>query len=119
MKKLLSVSIAALAFAAVADDPVYSPIQVGVTEIATSTTQTDYIIPVPYQTIGSTTSAVSVHDLVKAANLPEGTKLYHYNGASYQVWEALGGTWTPPSVVTTPAIAGTSLTAGTLPTERG
>lgn len=108
MKKLLSVSIAALAFAAVAD---YSPITVGVTEIATSTTQTDYIIPVPYQTIGSTT-AVSVHDLVKAANLPTGTKLYHYNGTSYQVWEVSGGTWTPPSVVTTPAIAGTSLTAG-------
>jgi hypothetical protein len=112
MKKLLSVSIAALAFAAVADpDPVYSPITVGVTEIATTTTQTDYIIPVPYQTIGSNT-AVSVHDLVKAANLPTGTKLYHYNGTSYQVWEVSGGTWTPPSVVTTPAIAGTSLAAG-------
>ena len=113
MKKLLSVSIGALAFAVVADpDPVYSPITVGVTEIDTSTTQTDYIIPVPYQTIGSTTSAVSVHDLVKAANLPTGTKLYHYNGSSYQVWEVSEGTWTPPSVVTTPTIAGTSVSAG-------
>ena len=111
MKKLLSVSIAALAFAAVAEDPVYSPIQVGVEEIATSTSQKNYIIPVPYSTIGSDT-AVSVHDLVKAANLPAGTKLYHYNGTSYQVWEVSGGTWTPPSVVTTPAIAGTSVTAG-------
>ena len=108
MKKLLSVSIAALAFAAVAD---YSPITVGVTEIATSTTQTDYIIPVPYQTIGSTT-AVSVHDLVKAANLPDGTKLYHYNGASYQVWEVSGGTWVAPDVAATAKIAGTSVSAG-------
>lgn len=108
MKKLLSVSLATLAFAAVAD---YSPITVGVTEIATSTTQTDYIIPVPYQTIGSTT-AVSVHDLVKAANLPAGTKLYHYNGTSYQVWEVSGGTWIAPDVAATPTIAGTSLTAG-------
>ena len=108
MKKLLSVSIAALAFAAVAE---YSPITVDVEEIATTTTQKNYIIPVPYSTIGSDAD-VSVHDLVKAANLPTGTKLYHYNGSSYQVWEVSGGTWIAPSVVTTPAIAGTSVTAG-------
>ena len=111
MKKLLSVSIAALTFAAVADSAVYSPIQVGVTEIATTTTQKNYIIPVPYSTIGSD-AAVSVHDLVKAANLPNGTKLYHYNGSSYQVWEVSGGTWIAPDVAATPAIAGTSVTAG-------
>ena len=111
MKKLLSVSIAALAFAAVADPVAYSPITVGVTEIATTTTQKNYIIPVPYQTIGST-APVSVHDLVKAANLPGGTKLYHYNGASYQVWEVSGGTWAPPDVVATEKIAGTSVSAG-------
>ena len=111
MKKLLSVSIAALAFAAVADLVAYSPITVDVTEIATTTTQKNYIIPVPYQTIGSTAS-VSVHDLVKAANLPGGTKLYHYNGASYQVWEVSGGTWAPPDVAATDKIAGTSVSAG-------
>lgn len=109
MKKLLSVSLATLAFAAVAD---YSPITVGVTEIDTSTTQTNYIIPVPYQTIGSTTAKVSVHDLVKAANLPAGTKLYHYNGNSYQVWEVSGGTWIAPDVAATEKIAGTSVSAG-------
>ena len=109
MKKLLSASIAALAFAAVAD---YTPITVGVTEIDTSTTQTDYIIPVPYQTIGTNT-AVTVHDLVKSANLPEGTKLYHYNGSSYQVWEVSSGKiWVAPSVAATAKIAGTSLEAG-------
>ena len=111
MKKLLSVSIAALAFAAVADPVAYSPITVGVTEIATTTTQKNYIIPVPYQTIGST-APVSVHDLVKAANLPDGTKLYHYNGASYQVWEVSGGTWAAPDVAATEKIAGTSVSAG-------
>ena len=111
MKKLLSVSIAALAFAAVADLVAYSPITVDVTEIATTTTQKNYIIPVPYQTIGSTAS-VSVHDLVKAANLPDGTKLYHYNGASYQVWEVSGGTWAAPDVAATAKIAGTSVSKG-------
>ena len=109
MKKLLSVSIAALAFAAVADG--YTPITVGVEEIATTTDQQNYIIPVPYQTIGSTTD-VSVHDLVKAANLPTGTKLYHYNGTSYQVWEVSGGTWIAPDVVPTAKIAGTSVSKG-------
>ena len=69
MKKLLSVSLATLAFAAVAE---YQPLTVGVTTI-TPTTQ-DTIIPVPYTTIGSSTD-VSVHDLVKAANLPNNTML--------------------------------------------
>lgn len=111
MKKLLSVSIAALVFAAVAD-ATYTPITVGVTEIATSTTQKDYIIPVPYQTIGTNT-AVTVHDLVKSANLPVGTKLFHYNGSSYQVWEVSSDKiWVAPDVSATDKIAGTSVSQG-------
>lgn len=103
MKKLLSLSLASLAFAAVAD------ITVGVTKITATGTET--IIPVPYKTIGGTTD-VSVHDLVKAANLKNGTKLYYYNGSSYQVWVKEGSEWTTPDVSATEAIAGTSVAKG-------
>ena len=103
MKKLLSLSLASLAFAAVAD------ITVGVTKVTATSDET--IIPVPYTTIGSSTD-VSVHDLVKAANLKDGTKLYYYNGSSYQVWVKQGSAWTTPDVSATPAIAGTSVMQG-------
>ena len=103
MKKLLSLSLASLAFAAVAD------ITVGVTKVTATSDET--IIPVPYTTIGSSTD-VSVHDLVKAANLMDGTKLYYYNGSSYQVWVKEGSAWTTPDVSATPAIAGTSVIQG-------
>jgi hypothetical protein len=103
MKKLLSLSLASLAFAAVAD------ITVGVTKVTATSNET--IIPVPYTTIGSST-AVSVHDLVKAANLQDGTKLYYYNGSSYQVWVKEGSAWTTPDVSATEAIAGTSVAKG-------
>ena len=106
MKKLLSLSLAAAAIAAVAD---YQPIQVGVTKITATGNET--IIPVPYTTIGSSTD-VSVHDLVKAANLMDGTKLYYYNGSSYQVWVKQDNAWTTPDVSATPAIAGTSVMQG-------
>ena len=103
MKKLLSLSLASLAFAAVAD------VTVGVAKITATSNET--IIPVPYTTIGSST-AVSVHDLVKAANLLDGTKLYYYNGSSYQVWVKNGSAWTTPDVSATEAIAGTSVAKG-------
>jgi hypothetical protein len=74
-------------------------------------TSNETIIPVPYTTIGSSTD-VSVHDLVKAANLLDGTKLYYYNGSSYQVWVKEGSAWTTPDVAATEAIAGTSVAKG-------
>ena len=84
-------------------------ITVGVEKITATSNET--IIPVPYTTIGSST-AVSVHDLVKAANLKDGTKLYYYNGSSYQVWVKDGSAWTTPDVSATEAIAGTSVAKG-------
>ena len=98
MKKLLSVSIVALAFAAVAEDPVYSPITVEVRNITPSVQNT--IIPVPVTTIGST-DPVSVHDLVKAANLPDDTMLYYFNGTSYNAWKKEGKAWTTPDISST------------------
>ena len=108
MKKLLSVSIAALAFAAVADPAVYSPITVEVRNITPSVQNT--IIPVPVTTIGST-DPVSVHDLVKAANLPNDTMLYYFNGTSYKAWKKDStGAWTTPDISAT--IGSTAVTQG-------
>ena len=105
MKKLLSVSIAALAFAAVAE---YRPITVGVTTITPTTQNT--IIPVPYTSIGSS-EKVSVHDLVKAANLPTDTMLYYFDGTNYKAWKKnLSGAWTTPGVAAT--IGSATVTAG-------
>lgn len=105
MKKLLSVSLATLAFAAVAE---YQPITVGVTTI-TPTTQ-DTIIPVPYTTIGSSTD-VSVHDLVKAANLPNNTMLYYFDGTNYKAWKKnSSGAWSTPDISAT--IGSAAVSAG-------
>lgn len=107
MKKLLSVSIATLALAAVAD---YSPITVGVTAI--STTSKNTIVAVPYSAIG-TTDPIAPKDLVKAANLPEGTMLYVFNGTLYYAWRQAGnGAWEVPDTVSTDTnkVSGVSVT---------
>ena len=105
MKKLLSVSLATLAFAAVAE---YQPITVGVTTIAPTTQDT--IIPVPYTTIGSSTD-VSVHDLVKAANLPNNTMLYYFDGSNYKAWKKnSSGAWSTPDISAT--IGSAAVSAG-------
>lgn len=93
MKKLLSLSLASLAFAAVAD------ITVGVTAIQTTSKNT--IVAVPYSAIG-TTDPIAPKDLVKAANLPEETMLYVFNGTSYYAWKNDGkGAWIVPDLVST------------------
>ena len=108
MKKLLSVSVAALAFAAVAD---YTPITVGVTAVATDTKNT--IVAVPYSAIGSN-EAIAPNDLVKSANLPENTMLYVFNGTSYYAWKrSSAGTWVVPDLVGTETINGVDISAGT------
>ena len=105
MKKLLSVSLATLAFAAVAD---YSPITVEVMNITPSVQNT--IIPVPVTTIGST-NPVSVHDLVKAANLPDDTMLYYFDGTNYKAWKKDNtGAWTTPDITAT--IGSAAVSAG-------
>lgn len=110
MKKLLSLSVATLALAAMADG--YNAIQVGVTEI--SATTKNVVIPVPYTTIGSS-EPVSVHDLVKVANLPDRTLLYYFDSTSgsYNAWmkNSNGDAWDGVEVVKESGItaaAGTS-----------
>lgn len=108
MKKLLSVSLATLAFAAVAD---YQPVTVGVTAIPTTTKNT--IVAVPYSVIGSN-EAIAPSNLVKSANLPADTMLYVFNGTSYYAWKrSSAGTWIAPDIAGTQKIDGVSISAGT------
>ena len=100
MKKLLSLSLASLAFAAVAD------ITVGVTAISTTTKNT--IVPVPYSKIGTNT-AIAPKELVKAKNLPNGTMLYVFNGTSYYAWRQDGGAWVIPDYASTEKISGVTV----------
>ena len=94
MKKLLSVSIATLALAAVAD---YS-ITVGITAI--TTTELNTVIPAPFTSLeGGNTIPVS--QLVKAANLPDDTMLYYYNGTSFEAWKRGTGDWQTTDIAST------------------
>ena len=97
MKKLLTVSLASVALAAMAD---YTPITVGVAEITATSQNT--IIPAPYSSLTGGDS-IAVKDLVKAANLPEGTMLYYYNGSSFDAWirSEDKSSWTSTSIVST------------------
>ena len=81
MKKLLSLSLAAAAIAAVAD---YQPIQVGVSEYTSAGLNT--VIPAPYTSLAGS-ETIPVSELVKVANLPAGTMLYYYNGNNtFDAW---------------------------------
>jgi len=101
MKKLLSMTVASLALAVVADDPAYSPITVNV-DAFTPKSQ-NVIIPVPFSTIGSTEGSNTVHDLVKAATLADGTMLYYFNGVStnYLAWMKQGSAWVTTGISAT------------------
>ena len=103
MKKLLSVSVASLAFASVA---AYPPVSVGVTEITPTSVNT--IVPAPYQSLADG-EAIAVQDLVKAANLPDGTMLYYYNGSKFNAWikgtESDAGKWIGSSITTKDGIS--------------
>lgn len=80
MKKILSVSIASIALAAVAD---YTPIEVGVSEYTSAGINT--VIPAPYTSL-SGSETIPVSELVKVANLPDATMLFYYNGATFDAW---------------------------------
>ena len=104
MKKLLSIAIAALATAAVAD-VVTTGNQVGVTKITTTKQHT--VVAVPYTKLADGT-AIPVGQLVKAKNLPAGTQLHTYVGGQYSAFErdSDGTGWTagtgnnePPSTL--------------------
>lgn len=53
------------------------------------------LIAVPFKSFGATRPTVKVAELVKTAGLKAGSKLYYYDGTSYNAWNlaADGGTW--------------------------
>ena len=99
MKKLLSIAVAALASAAIAE--LVNVADVGIT--AVSTTLENTIVAVPYESLrGITSGTIAVADVVKTDGLPGGTILYAYdkNSNSYYAWGIDNGAWVPAATVT-------------------
>ena len=88
MKKILSVALASLAVAAIAD-PYYSP-QIGVTTLSLS--QKNNIIPVQFTSL--TNGNVSAAALVCTNNIPVTSHLYVYDAISgYSAWTLSASGW--------------------------
>lgn len=87
MKKLLSIAVSSLAFAAVAE---YSP-TIGVTKF--EPTLTNSVIPVLYSSL--TNGNVSANSLVSIEELDTDTELYVFQNDSYSAWGIVDGKWEP------------------------
>ena len=97
MKKLLSIAVAALASAAIAET--VSVADVGITAVQTSLQNT--IVAVPYESLrGITSGTIAVADVVKTDGVPANTILYAYDAAQnkYYAWGISNGEWTPAAV---------------------
>lgn len=94
MKKLLSVAVATLAVAAVAD---YTPQQVGVTAVTTTLKST--VVSVPFTSLAG--GNISAKELVKTTNLAEGTCLYVFQGNTYTGWVLANNQWAPATTAST------------------
>lgn len=94
MKKLLSVAVATLAVAAVAD---YTPQQVGVTAVTTTLKST--VVSVPFTSLAG--GNISAKELVKTTNLAEGTCLYVFQDNAYTGWVLAGNQWAPATTAST------------------
>ena len=92
MKKLLPIVAASLAVAAFAE-----PQQVGVTAITTTLKNT--VVAVPYTSLAG--GSISAKELVKTANLAEGTVLYVYKNGTYTGWLLANNEWVPADSVST------------------
>lgn len=94
MKKLLSVAVAALAVAAVAD---YTPQQVGVTAVTTTLKST--VVSVPFTSLAG--GNISAKELVKTTNLASGTILYVFQNNAYTGWVLSENQWIPATSAST------------------
>lgn len=81
MKKILTIAVASLAIAAVADNT-YSP-QIGVTTL--NLTQKNNIIPVQFTSLAGSGN-VAADALVCTNNIPLGSNLYIYQDNAYTAW---------------------------------
>lgn len=91
MKKLLSLAVATLALAAMAD---YTGQTIGVTKVTTTNRNT--IVAVPFASLTNGTVAISANDLVSTNGLPTTTNLHVFKDDAYYTWvlDAAGG-WLP------------------------
>jgi hypothetical protein len=87
MKKLLSIVVSSVAFAAVAG---ISP-TIGVTEVAV--TQQNSIIPVVYKSL-ETGGDMKANALVATRGLPDSTQLFVFADNTYTAWVLINNTWT-------------------------
>lgn len=92
MKKLLSLAVASLALAAVAD---YTSQTIGVTKITTS--NKDTIVAVPFKALTNAAVNVSANDLVCTNGLPANTRLAVFVNNSYGYWELAPEGWVVPA----------------------
>ena len=115
MKTLLSIAVASLAVAAVADS--YSP-TIGVTAVTTDKKNT--IVAVPFDSLNGG-EGIPANELVKTAGLTEGTSLYIYSGSSYSAWTLVSGQWVAAisASTATPVGAGTPGAGSTAPLAAG
>lgn len=88
MKKLLSVVVAALSVAAMADVS-YSP-AIGVTKITTTNKNT--IVAVPFTSLAGDT-AISVKDLVCTNGIDVGSWMYVFKDGGYKAWQLADTGW--------------------------
>ncbi len=107
MKKLLSIAMASLAVAALADPPANtaSP-TIGVTAITTSLQST--IVSVPFTSLNGG-GAIDVKQLVDTQGFVNGDWLYVFDGTSYYSWRFADGVWT--------AVTSVSTSGGIIPAE--
>ena len=96
MKKILSIAVASLAIAAVADNT-YSP-QIGVTTL--NLTQKNNIIPVQFTSLAGSGN-VTADALVCTNNIPLGSHLYIYQNNSYTAWTLEESGWYPRDISST------------------
>ena len=94
MKKLLSIAVATLAVAAVAD---YTPQQVGVTAVTTTLKST--VVSVPFTSLAG--GNISAKELVKTTNLASGTILYVFQNNAYTGWVLSENQWIPATSAST------------------
>lgn len=87
MKKLLSIAVSSLAFAAAAG---ISP-TIGVTEVVV--TERNTIIPVTYKSL-ETGGDMKANALVATQGLPAQTRLFVFQNNAYTAWVLVNGAWT-------------------------
>ena len=98
MKRILSIAVASLAVAAVADS--FSP-QIGVTTLSLSNKNS--VIPVQFESLvaGTTGGKVTADALVCTNNIPLNSHLYIYQNGAYTAWTLEASGWAARDVTST------------------